>query len=222
MAGPHQDQPLVTAGAPLSVADAAAVLVHGRGGTAEGIVALADEFYRHGLALVAPQAHRNRWYPGSFRAPVVSNEPGFSSALDAVGDAVETVAAAGVPADRTLLLGVSQGACVLSEFVARAPRPRGGVVLSSGGLMGPDVGEYGGSLDATPVLVCGHEGDDRVPVERLRETAVVFAALDGDVTERIHEGDGHGFTDGDLAAVDVLVADLIGGAGGRFAGDSPE
>ncbi|WP_436924805.1 alpha/beta hydrolase [Halosimplex amylolyticum] len=222
MTGPHQNQPLVTAGAPLSVADAAAVLVHGRGGTAEGIVALADEFYRHGLALVAPQAHRNRWYPGSFRAPTESNEPDVSSALDAIGAAVETVTAAGVPVDRTLLLGISQGACVLSEFVARAPRRYGGVTLSSGGLMGPTVDEYDGTLDATPVLVGGHEDDDRVPVERVRETAAVFAALDGDVTERIHEGTGHGITDAELAAVGQLAAELVGDGDGRSAGDSRE
>ncbi|WP_459193806.1 alpha/beta hydrolase [Halosimplex sp. J119] len=220
MTGPHQDQPLVTAGAPLSVADAAAVLVHGRGGTAEGIVALADDFYRHGLALLAPQADRNRWYPNTFLAPTVANEPHFSSALDAVGDAVETAVAAGVPPNRTLLLGISQGACVLSEFVARAPRRYGGVALSSGGLMGPEVDDYVGSLDGTPVLVGGHEDDDRVPVERVRETAAVFDALDGDVTERIHEGEGHGITDAELAAVGELVAELVGETDGRSAADS--
>ncbi|WP_123533847.1 alpha/beta hydrolase [Halosimplex salinum] len=220
MDGPHQNRPLVTAGAPLSVAEAATVLVHGRGGTAEGIVALADEFYRHGLALVAPGAAFDRWYPGSFRAPVESNEPEFSSALAAVGDAVETVREAGIPRGRVVVLGISQGACVVAEFVARTPRRYGGVALSSGGLMGPDVGEYEGSLDGTPVLVGGHEEDPHVPVERLRETAATFEALGGDVTIRIGEGEHHGITDAELAAVGDLVDALVDDANGRSADGS--
>ena len=208
---PHADQPLVTAGAPLSTADAAAVLLHGRGGTAHGIVALADEFYRHGLALVAPQAHRNRWFPDSFRAPLERNEPEFSSALRAVDSAVETIEQAGISREQTIVLGISQGACLASEFVARDPRRYGGVVLSSGGLMGPEVAEYEGSVDDTPVLVGGHEDDEKIPIERVRETAAVFESLGGDVTERIHEGEDHGITDAELDAVGELVESMLSG-----------
>ncbi|QLH78488.1 alpha/beta fold hydrolase [Halosimplex rubrum] len=216
MAGSHRDRPLVTAGAPLSVAGAAVVLVHGRGGSADGMVALADECYRHGLALVAPAARRNRWFPGSFLAPHEANEPEFSAALEAVADAVATVREAGVPRERVVVLGISQGACVVAEFAARNPRRYGGVVLSSGGLMGPEVGDYDGSLDETPVLVGGHEGDPRVPVERVRETAAVFEALGGDVRTRIEPGDDHGITDAELAAVgDLAEALLAGETGGR-------
>ncbi|WP_135363589.1 alpha/beta hydrolase [Halosimplex halophilum] len=213
MTGPHQDRPLVTAGAPLSVAGAAAVLVHGRGGSADGMVRLADEFYRHGLALVAPAARRNRWYPNSFLAPREANEPELSSALQAVADAVETVREAGVPSERTVVLGISQGACLVAEFAAGNPQRYGGVVLASGGLMGPEVGQYEGSLDGTPVLVGGHEGDPAVPVDRVRETAAVFESLGGDVRIRIEPGDDHGITDAELAAVGDLVEDLLADGG---------
>lgn len=81
MTGPHQDLPLVTAGAPLDAAEAALVLVHGRGATAQSIVQMADEFHKHGVAYFAPQAARNTWYPNAFTAPVESNEPGRSSGL---------------------------------------------------------------------------------------------------------------------------------------------
>jgi len=218
MDDPHQDQPLVTAGAPLSVAEVAVVLVHGRGGSADGTVALADEFYRHGLALVAPAARRNQWYPNSVLAPEAANEPDLSSALAAVADAVETVHKAGVRRERVIVLGISQGACLVAEFVARTPRRYGGVVLSSGGLMGPEVGDYDGSLDRTPVLVGGHEGDPAMPIERVRETAAVFESLDGDVRRRIDPGDDHGITDAELAAVGDLVDDLLPDAGGERSG----
>ncbi|ELZ23595.1 phospholipase/carboxylesterase [Halosimplex carlsbadense 2-9-1] len=218
MDSPHQDQPLITAGAPLSVAEAAVVLVHGRGGSADGMVALADEFYRHGLALVAPSARRNRWYQNSFLAPREANEPDLSSALAAVADAVETVREAGVPRDRVVVLGISQGACLVAEFAAGTPRRYGGVVLSSGGLMGPEVGDYDGCLDGTPVLVGGHEDDQAVPIARVRETATVFESLGGDVRARIEPGDDHGITDAELAAVAELVEGLLTDADGERSG----
>lgn len=216
MSGPHQDQPLVTAGAPLRAADAAAVLVHGRGATADSVVRLAEEFYRHGLALVAPQAERRRWYPKSLLAPVESNEPWLSSGLEAVGDAVGEIRDAGVPTDRTLLFGVSQGACLVSEYAARRPTRYGGVVAASGGLLGPAVraSRYDGSLERTPVLVSGTESDPHVPVERLRETVAVFESLDAGVTERIDAGDGHGASDADLAAAGEMAADCLAAASG--------
>lgn len=211
MTGPHQDEPLVTAGAPLRAADAAAVLLHGRGATAESVVRLAEEFYQHGLALVAPQAERNRWYPNSFLAPRESNEPWLSSGLQAVADAIREVNAAGVPIDRTLLFGVSQGACLASEFVARNPTRYGGAVLASGGLLGPELApeQYDGSLDGTRVLVSGTEADPSVPADRLRETAAVLERLGGDVTERIDEGSAHGVSDTDLATAGEMVADRL-------------
>jgi hypothetical protein len=61
MAGPHQDQPLVRAGAALETADAALTLVHGRGATAQSIIQMADEFDQHNVVSLAPKAARNTW-----------------------------------------------------------------------------------------------------------------------------------------------------------------
>lgn len=221
MTGPHQDQPLVTGGAPLGVADAAAVLLHGRGGTAEGVVALADEFYRHGLALVAPGAERNRWYPDSFLAPVERNEPWLSSALESVADAVETVTGAGVPPERVVVAGVSQGACVAAEFLARHPWRYGGGAVLSGGLVGPEVDpdRYDWSLDGTPVLVGCSDDDEYVPLERVRETTAVLEGLEADVSERIYEGLGHGANDDELAWLAARVDALLSDA--RAGGEAP-
>lgn len=211
VSGPHQDQQLVTAGAPLSVADAAAVVLHGRGATARGVVTLAEEFYRHGLALVAPQAERNRWFPASFLAPREANEPWLSSALAAVGDAIDFVNEQDIPSERTLLFGVSQGGCLAAEWVVRNPRRYGGVAISSGGLLGPAGTNWdvAGSLENTPTLVGGSSADPRVPVDRLDETIAVFERLDADVTERIDDAEGHGITDAELAIVDGMVAALL-------------
>ena len=69
--GPHQGQPILRAGEPLEQAQAAMVMVHGRGATAENILELAVELNQPGLAYLAPQAADNTWYPHSFLAPRV-------------------------------------------------------------------------------------------------------------------------------------------------------
>ncbi|MBX0323678.1 dienelactone hydrolase family protein [Halomicroarcula sp. F13] len=211
MSGPHQGQQLVTAGTPLEEADAAMVLVHGRGATARSIVQMGQEVHWDGLALLAPQAAGNTWYPNSFLAPVEDNEPGRSSGLQAVGDAVETATDAGIDREQVVLLGFSQGACLASEFVARNPRRYGGLVALSGGLIGESVDptEYEGDVERTPVFVGCSDVDPHIPIERVHETTEAFERLNGDVDERIYEGMGHGVNEDELDAVSELVADVL-------------
>jgi phospholipase/carboxylesterase len=211
MSGPHQDQPLVTAGAPLEAAEAAVVLVHGRGATAQSIVQMADEFYHHGVAFLAPQAARNTWYPNSFLAPVEANEPGRSSGLQSIEDAIETANEAGIPTERVMLLGFSQGACLASEFVAQNPRRYGGLAVLSGGVIGPEGKEmdYEGDLEGTPVFLGCSDTDPHIPEERVHETADVFEGMGADVTTRIYEGMGHGVNEDEIDHVSGMVENLV-------------
>jgi len=210
--GPHQGQQLVTAGTPLDEADAALVLVHGRGATARSIVQMGQEVHREGIALLAPQAARNTWYPNSFLAPVERNEPGRTSGLQAVGDAVERAVEAGIDRERILLLGFSQGACLASEYVARNPRRYGGLVALSGGLIGETVDptSYEGDIERTPVFIGCSDVDPHIPLERVKETSEAFELPHGDVDERIYEGMGHGVNEDEMDAVSDLVAGLVG------------
>jgi len=211
MTGPHQDQPLVTAGTPVDDAAAALVLVHGRGATAQSIVTTMGRLQRDGLAVLAPQAARNTWYPQSFLAPVEQNEPGRSSGLQAVGEAVATATDAGVPTEQVVVLGFSQGACLGSEFVARNPTRYGGAVALSGGLIGETVDPeyYTGDLDGTPYFVGCSDVDPHIPVERVDLTADVFERLGADVEKRIYEGMGHGVNEDELGYVDGMVDALL-------------
>ncbi|WP_227375122.1 alpha/beta hydrolase [Haladaptatus halobius] len=210
--GPHSGQPVATAGTPIDEADAAMVLTHGRGATAESILELANEFQRPNVAYVAPQATRNTWYPQSFLAPMESNEPYLSSALALLGAVVDNLDAAEIPSERTFLLGFSQGACLTTEFVARNPRRYGGVAGFSGGLIGPDVTprDYDGSLGGTPVYLGCSDTDPHIPVERVHETRDVLGELDGDVTERIFEGMGHGVVQEEIDHVEGMLDELLG------------
>ncbi len=205
----HDGQPIETAGAPREAAEAAVIMLHGRGSTASDILRLIDEFYHHGVMYLAPQAAGRRWYPWSAYAPVEDNEPWFSSALCRVSAAREIAASAAVPHEKTVLFGFSQGACLASEFVARNARRYGGLVVFSGSLMGPETAEYRGSLDGTPVFLGCSEDDPYVPGDRVRETARVFERLGGDVTDRLYEGLGHAINDDEIRALNQCIERLV-------------
>ena len=211
MNGPHQSQPLVTAGTPLDEAEAAVVLVHGRGATARSIVRMAESFHHPGVAYLAPQASDNTWYPNPFSAPVESNEPGRTSGLQAIADAVERATNAGIPTGRVMLLGFSQGACLGSEFVARDPRQYGGLAALSGGLIGEtiDPTDYDGDLEGTPAFFGCSDVDPHIPAERVRVSAEVFERLNADVTTRLYPGMGHTINRDEGERVSAMVAALV-------------
>ena len=210
-AGPHQGQPLVRAGLPTAQAAAALVTVHGRGATAESILTLADEFGRDDLALVAPQAAGYSWYPYPFLAPLHQNEPWLSSGLARLGEVVAQLETEGMPAERIVLLGFSQGACLSLEFAARNPRRYGAAIGLSGGLIGPPgmPREYPGSLAGTPVFLGCSDHDPHVPRERVDETAEVLRELNAEVTERIYPNMGHTVNQDEVEHVRRLLARVV-------------
>jgi predicted esterase len=198
--GPHQGQPLLQQGKPLDEAKVAMILVHGRGATAQSILELATVLPHPEMAYVAPQAQNNTWYPQSFMSPMPQNEPWLSSALQTVADTVAKVEKTGIPADKIIIGGFSQGACLASEFVARNARRYGGLLLFSGGLIGPPgtPREYDGSLDGTPVFMGCSDVDFHIPLERVEETAVTLTNLGATVNKKIYPNMGHTIVQGEI------------------------
>jgi phospholipase/carboxylesterase len=211
MKGPHQGQPVRTAGAPLDQANAAMVMIHGRGATADSILTLAPVLDVPGFAYLAPQASGQTWYPQSFLAPIQNNEPGISSGMQAIEEVLARVTAAGVPLERTMLLGFSQGACLASEFTARHARRYGGLAGLSGGLIGPDgtPRNYAGSLEGTAVFLGCSDVDPHIPAARVGETAEVTRRLGGQVTMRLYPGMGHEVNEDEIAAVRGMMTALL-------------
>ena len=204
----HQAQPIFHTGAPLDRAQAAMLLVHGRGASAHDILTLVPEFDRPGWAYLAPQAAAHTWYPLSFLSPIARNEPHLSSALARLDALLAQVVQAGIPAERVVLLGFSQGACLCAEYVARHARRYGGLVALSGGLIGPDgtPRDYPGSLDGTPVFLGCSDVDPHIPQARVLESADVFRRLGGQVTARLYPGLGHTVNQDEIDAVKAIMA----------------
>lgn len=209
--GPHQGQPVLRSGANLTEAEAVMILVHGRGASAHDILDLARMLDHNGYTYLAPQAANNTWYPNSFLAPIESNEPGLSSGLQVLDDLVARAEAAGVPAERIVLAGFSQGACLASEYVARNARRYGGLLVFSGGVIGPPgtPREYAGSVDGMPVLIGCSDVDPHIPLERVHETADVFTALGGDVSLQIYPNMGHTINQDEIDRANTIVQSVL-------------
>jgi phospholipase/carboxylesterase len=208
--GPHRSQPVHVAGEPLQSAGAAMILMHGRGASAEDILTLVPELNQAGFAYLAPQAAGYTWYPYSFLAPLSNNEPWLSSALSVIASLLNTIAEVGIPPERTILLGFSQGACLSLEFAARNARHYGGLAGLSGGLIGPDgtPRDYQGSLEGTPVFLGCSDVDFHIPKQRVQQSAEVLRRLSGDVTMRLYPGMGHMVNEDEIQFVRGMMAAL--------------
>jgi predicted esterase len=199
---------VLAAGSPLDKARAAMVLMHGRGATADDIMGIAGLLEVPGFAYLAPQAAGNAWYPMPFTYPLEENEPHLSQSLGVIEGILAYLEEAGGPgADRTILLGFSQGACLALEYAARNLRRYGGVVGLSGGLIGPDGLERdaAGSLEGTPVFLGCSDVDPWIPAGRVQYTADHMEQIGGEIDLRIYPGMGHTIVGDELGAVRRIV-----------------
>jgi predicted esterase len=123
-----------------------------------------------------------------------------------------SLVAQGVGAERSMLLGFSQGACLSLEYVARNARRLGGVAGLSGGLIGPPgtPREYDGNLAGTPIFLGCSDVDAHIPANRVRESATVLEALGARVTMRLYAGMGHTMNDDEISAVRDMMRSVAG------------
>jgi predicted esterase len=190
------------------------VLLHGRGASAGDVMLLAGEVAQPGWAFLAPQARNGSWYPHPFRAPIEDNEPWLSSALGLVDEMIGRLLAAGVPHERTVLLGFSQGACLALEFAARNARRYGGIVGLSGALIGPDGVQRhdAGSLAGTPVFLGCGDRDPHIPGHRVVAAADALKDLGAEVKMILYPDLDHSVNTDELENVRSIMRRLDAGA----------
>jgi predicted esterase len=209
---PHAGHPVVEAGVPLGQAPAAVIMVHGRNAGPANILDLVPRLARPNLTYLAPAAANRTWYPQSFMAEIASNEPGLSSGLSVLESVVARTQAAGIPQSRVVLLGFSQGACLTAEFAVRHASRFGGVLVFSGGVIGPPGTRWddAGRFDGTPVFLGCSDHDSHVPESRVSESAELFRRMGADVTRRIYPAMGHLVNDDEIAFAQELLAAVAG------------
>lgn len=211
LAGTHGGVPATLAGAPLDRAPAVVIALHGRGSEPDRFVhdlrqragSLADS-----VAWIAPAAHANTWYPKGFRADWADNAPDIDHAIDACR-AAWRAARAHVPAHRIVVVGFSQGACLLLTWLRRDDA-RPGAVLAFSGAHTPTAGDYT-SLRDTAVHMGVSADDPYIPAKSWGATVAALRA--GGATVSAHAAPHlphalHPFDDAALrCALELLVSD---------------
>ena len=194
-------------GKPLQQAQKALIMLHGRGSDAESILSLSRFLNVSDYALLAPQATNHTWYPQSFLAPVIENEPWLSSALKIVEQSLDTVLEVGIKTKHVYFLGFSQGACLTLEFIARNARKYGGIVAFTGGLIGKQIARenYKGNFEQTPVFLGTSDPDFHVPVERVYASANILRKMNASVTERVYANRGHTISEDEIEQVNRII-----------------
>ncbi len=207
MTNPHLAHEIVRAGVALDEAVVAAVLVHGRDQDPAFMLELVDRLALDGVAYLLPEADGRTWYPGRYLAPIADNEPSLSHALEAYRSALAAIAAAGIPPERTVLVGFSQGACLTAELVFREPAPYAGIAILTGALIGPLQDERPAPAELAGLEVffgCARE-DAWIPLEHAQRTAQAFAAGGATTTFRAYDEPEHAIYDDEVDAVRALL-----------------
>jgi phospholipase/carboxylesterase len=202
----HQKN-ILTAGKELTKGSKVLIMLHGRGGNAENILSLASHLDVNDFTLLAPQATNNTWYPYSFLAPPVQNEPWLSSALTLLKEIVNDLYNQGIPSENIYFLGFSQGACLTLEFVTRHASKYGGVVAFTGGLIGDKIynENYKGDFQNTPIFIGTSDPDPHVPVERVYATSNILKDMNASVTEKVYNNMGHTINQDEMETANNLV-----------------
>jgi predicted esterase len=211
MSLPHLTQPVYSTGATLEEAAAALILLHGRGATADDILSLSTYLDFPQIAYLAPQAEGFTWYPNRFIFPVEQNEPYLSAALAKIDTIVKDVEAHEIPVEKIFLGGFSQGACLASEYVIRNPRGYGGLIVFSGGYIGPlDIQRQpNGDLKGMPAFLGCSDMDAHIPLQRVQETTALLQAMGGRATEKIYPNLGHTIIEDEIESARRLISDRL-------------
>ncbi|MBO9203740.1 MULTISPECIES: alpha/beta hydrolase [Niastella] len=198
---------VIKAGKQTGEATKALVMLHGRGGSAEDILGLAQHLPVNDFALFAPQATNNTWYPYSFLAAPKDNEPWLSGALAVVNDVVADIEATGIKKENIYFLGFSQGACLTLEYVARHASRFGGAVAFTGGLIGDQIYKenYTGDFAGTPIFIGTSDPDPHVPVDRVLASTAILTEMNAQVTQKIYKNMGHTINQDEISQVNDLI-----------------
>jgi len=197
---------IITAGAPVENAKSALIMIHGRGASAQSMIPLSSYLHTKDMAIFAPQANQHSWYPTSFIQPVEENQPALDSALEIIGELVQDIIKAGIPAEKIYFLGFSQGACLTLEYITRNATKYGGIIAFTGGLIGQvlDMENYKGDFGQTTILITTGDPDAHVPLKRVKESAAVMEKMNGRMHVAVYPAKQHTITNEEIEVANSL------------------
>jgi predicted esterase len=142
---------------------------------------------------------------------VEQNEPYLSSGLSKIDEIVKAVEAHRIPVEKIFIGGFSQGACLASEYVIRQPRQYGGLLVFSGGYIGPLGGQRqpSGDLNGMPAFLGCSDRDPHIPLQRVNETTALLEAMGAKVTEYIYPNMGHTIIEDEIDQARQVISESL-------------
>jgi phospholipase/carboxylesterase len=198
------------------------VFVHGYGADGADLLGLAEPLAPHlpDVAFYAPDAPEpcagnpvgRQWFPipwldGSTQAAAETSMARSAADLDAFIDRV--LADEGLPPERLVLFGFSQGTMMCLQTAPRRPEPVAAIVGFSGRLLGPErlAAEV---VSRPPVLLVHGDADEVVPPESLPEAASALEDAGFDVAVYVMQGTGHGIAPDGLGVAVGWLRERLG------------
>ena len=184
MRNPHLKEQAVEIHIPESKASGYAILcLHGRNQTPAFMQEILKQLEWKDLPTILPIAADKSWYPKGFMVPLEENQPNFDFALETVSHYHKRLNKLGFKNEQIILMGFSQGACLISQYALMNPDLYKGIVVFTGGYIGQEGidWKFNGDFKQSPVYISISEIDEWVPVGRTKETAFEFEKLNAEV-----------------------------------------
>ena len=194
--GNHIEQPpLLTNIPPSSNPDkeVAVLAIHGRNQEPEFMQDIANQLGWQNSSMIFPRAAERTWYPNKFMAPIELNKTQLNEALKTIKKYHNQLNQYGFRDEQIILMGFSQGACLLSQYALLNPRKYKAIFILTGGYLGEENidWDFKGDFSQTPVLVTTSKIDEWVPHSRAQETAKAFDRLNANVNYKLFEDRPH-------------------------------
>ena len=203
-------------------ADSLVIFLHGYGADGNDLLGLADPLAPHlpNTMFAAPDAPERsamnpagyQWFPipwidGSSEEAAAEGMARAVIDLNAFLDQI--MEAEGIPADRTVLVGFSQGTMISLHGAPRRSPPFAGVVGFSGRLLDPEQLEDE-IVSRPPVLLIHGDQDDVVPPQSLPQAAEALQAAGINVYAHVMRGTAHGIAPDGLSVALAFVRQVLG------------
>jgi predicted esterase len=95
--------------------------------------------------------------------------------------------------------------------VIRNPRRYGGLIVLSGGWIGPQETKRKatGNLDRMPVFIGCSDIDHHIPLTRVNETASLLESMNANLDLQIYPGMGHTVNADEISRINILIQQAV-------------
>lgn len=191
-------------GTELTEVSTVVILLHGRRQSPNEIYKLGQRINHENITYIIPKAPEKTWYPRGFMRNIEDNQPQLDTALVNLDCLISTLLLSGVNLKKIWLMGFSQGACIVSQYMYDYQRKVAGCFIYTGGLFGDHIEQsarIGNSLSNVQMYLSGSHTDTWVPATRIYESAEIFRSLGAQVEVNIFSDREH-----IVSELEILVA----------------